>query len=120
MKVGFFFLPVKIFLSFYFKTASSMKIATFSTQNYDKQYLDEFNTGHEITYFEVPLNEQTVALTNGFDAVCIFVNDQANEIVLKILAANGIKLIVLRCAGFNNVDIKTADQLGIPVVRVPA
>jgi len=97
-----------------------MKIATFSTQNYDKQYLDEFNTGHEITYFEVPLNEQTAVLTNGFDAVCIFVNDQANEAILKILAINGIKLIVLRCAGFNNVNIKTADQLGIPVVRVPA
>lgn len=59
-------------------------------------------------------------LTEGFDAVCIFVNDQANETVLKVLNANGIKLIVLRCAGFNNVDIKTADQLGIPVVRVPA
>lgn len=97
-----------------------MKIAVFSTQHYDQEYLNQFNTGHEITYLKVPLNEQTAALTKGFDAVCIFVNDLANEAVLKVLAENGIKLIVLRCAGFNNVDIKMADVLGIPVVRVPA
>ncbi|WP_221390962.1 2-hydroxyacid dehydrogenase [Dyadobacter sp. NIV53] len=97
-----------------------MKIATFSTQHYDQEYLNQFNTGHEITYFKVPLNEQTVVLTKGFDAVCIFVNDLANEDVLKVLAENGIKLVVLRCAGFNNVDIEAANQLEIPVVRVPA
>jgi D-lactate dehydrogenase len=97
-----------------------MKIATFSTQSYDKQFLDQFNTGHEIKYFELPLNEQTALLTKDFDAVCIFVNDTANEAVLHVLAENGIKLIVLRCAGFNNVDLKAADKAGITVVRVPA
>lgn len=97
-----------------------MKIAVFSTQAYDKQYLDEFNTGHEITYLKVPLNEQTVSLANGFDAVCIFVNDSANAAIIGTLREYGIKLIVLRCAGFNNVDIAAADEAGIPVVRVPA
>jgi len=97
-----------------------MKIATFSTQAYDKQFLNEFNTGHEISYLEVPLNEQTASLTTGFDAVCIFVNDLVNEAILDVLAANGVKLIVLRCAGFNNVDIKGAAERNIAVVRVPA
>lgn len=97
-----------------------MKIATFSTHQYDRQYLNEFNTGHEITFLEVPLNEQTASLTIGFDAVCVFVNDVINKSILKVLKTNGIKLIVLRCAGFNNVDVKTATEFGIPVVRVPA
>lgn len=97
-----------------------MKIAVFSTYRYDEDFLNQFNTGHQLTYFVVPLNEQTAALTKGFDAICIFVNDSVNAPVIKILHANGIKLIVLRCAGFNNVDIKLADELGIPVLRVPA
>lgn len=97
-----------------------MKIATFSTQAYDRQFLDQFNTGHEIKYFELPLNEQTATFTKGFDAVCIFVNDTANEPVIKVLAENGVKLIVLRCAGFNNVDLKAAQKENITVVRVPA
>lgn len=97
-----------------------MKIAVFSTYRYDEDFLNQFNTDHQLTYFVVPLNEQTAALTKGFDAICIFVNDSVNAPVIKILHANGIKLIVLRCAGFNNVDIKLADELGIPVLRVPA
>jgi len=68
----------------------------------------------------LPLNEQTVALTAGFEAICIFVNDTVNAEVLGKLEANGIKLIVLRCAGFNNVDVVAATELGIPVLRVPA
>jgi D-lactate dehydrogenase len=97
-----------------------MKIAVFSTHQYDEEYLDRFNTGHEITYFAVALNEQTAALARGFEAVCIFVNDQANEPVLRELCDHGVKLVVLRCAGFNNVDIQAATALGMPVVRVPA
>jgi D-lactate dehydrogenase len=97
-----------------------MKIATFSTQAYDKQFLNQFNTGHEISFLEVPLNEQTVSLTAGFDAVCIFVNDLVNDAILNVLAANGVKLIVLRCAGFNNVDVKGAASRNIALVRVPA
>ncbi|REA62790.1 2-hydroxyacid dehydrogenase [Dyadobacter luteus] len=97
-----------------------MRIATFSTQSYDRQFLDQFNTGHEIKYFELPLNEQTASLTKGFDAVCIFVNDTANKEVINILSQNGIKLIVLRCAGFNNVDLPAAKEENITVTRVPA
>ena len=97
-----------------------MKIAVFSSHHYDEEYLNRFNTGHQLTYFTPSLSEHTVALTEGFDAVCCFVNDVMDETVLQLLHNNGIKLIVLRCAGFNNVDIKTAKALGIPVVRVPA
>ncbi|WP_442591349.1 2-hydroxyacid dehydrogenase [Pedobacter sp. AW31-3R] len=97
-----------------------MKIAVFSTYQYDEEYLNQFNPGHKITYYAVALNEQTAALTKGFEAICIFVNDIVNEEVLHMLKDNGVKLIVLRCAGFNNVDIKAAEELGIPVLRVPA
>lgn len=97
-----------------------MKLAVFSTYQYDEEYLNQFNPGHKITYYAVTLNEQTAALTKGFDAICIFVNDAVTKEVLDILKNNGVKLIVLRCAGFNNVDIKAADELGIPVLRVPA
>ncbi|MDT3405601.1 2-hydroxyacid dehydrogenase [Mucilaginibacter terrae] len=97
-----------------------MKIAVFSTHQYDQDFFNEFNPGHEITYFVLPLNEQTVALTQGFNAICIFVNDTVNAAILQKLHDNGVRLIVLRCAGFNNVDIKTATALGMPVLRVPA
>ena len=97
-----------------------MKIAVFSTHHYDEDFFNRFNTGHQLTYFEVALNEQTASLTTGHDAICIFVNDVVNAAVLKLIHANGVKLIVLRCAGFNNVDIEAASELGIPVVRVPA
>lgn len=97
-----------------------MRIAIFSTYRYDEDFLNRFNTGHELSFFVVPLDEQTAALTKGFDAICIFVNDMVNQTVLHILKENGVKLIVLRCAGFNNVDIKMAAELDIPVLRVPA
>jgi len=97
-----------------------MRIAVFSTYTYDEVYLSRFNTGHELTFFVVPLNEQTAALTQGYDAICIFVNDTVNKSVLEILYANGVRLVVLRCAGFNNVDVAAAATLGIPVLRVPA
>jgi len=97
-----------------------MRIAVFSTYTYDEAYLSRFNTGHELTFFVLPLNEQTVALTSGYDAICIFVNDIVNDTVLNLLHENGVRLIVLRCAGFNNVDVAAAAKLAIPVVRVPA
>jgi D-lactate dehydrogenase len=97
-----------------------MRIAVFSTYTYDEVYLSRFNTGHELNFFVLPLNEQTVALTSGYDAICIFVNDTVNDTVLNLLHENGVRLIVLRCAGFNNVDVAAAAKLAIPVVRVPA
>lgn len=97
-----------------------MKIAFFSAKIYDKEFFNRYLAGHEIIYFEAPLNEQTVNLANGCNAVCLFVNDKLNEPVLKALSALGIKLAALRCAGFNNVDLTAAKSSNIAVVRVPA
>lgn len=97
-----------------------MKIAFFSTQSYDRNYFNRYNTGHELVFFEAPLNEQTVNLATGFTAICAFVNDQLNAAVIGQLAAQGIQLIALRCAGYNNVDLAAAKAHNIPVVRVPA
>ena len=97
-----------------------MKIAFFSTQHYDKEYFERYNTQHEILFFEARLNEQTAALAKGCNSVCAFVNDQLNAAVLNLLKEIGIKIIAQRCAGFNNVDVATAAKNNIVVVRVPA
>ncbi|MGC9526301.1 MAG: 2-hydroxyacid dehydrogenase [Limnospira sp.] len=101
-----------------------MKVAVFGSQIYDRRFFDEANsrreTPHELVYFEARLRSRTAPLASGFPAVCIFVNDEADAETLKILAQNGTKLIALRCAGFNNVDLQTAAELGMKVVRVPA
>ena len=97
-----------------------MKIAFFSTQPYDREYFERYNKEHEIIFFDAQLNEQTVNLAKGCDAVCGFVNDQLNASVIKSLAENGIKIIAQRCAGFNNVDLAAAKENKILVVRVPA
>lgn len=96
-----------------------IKLAFFDTKEYDKKLFNEYNKnyGYDITYFETTLNSETAPLTKGFDAVCIFVHDKIDEQTLNILEANGIKLIALRCAGFNNVDLKHKGN--IRVVRVP-
>ena len=97
-----------------------MKIAFFSAKVYDRAFFDRHLTGHEIIYFEAPLNEQTVNLASGCNAVCLFVNDKLNAAVLKALSASGIKLAALRCAGFNNIELAAAKANNISVVRVPA
>lgn len=97
-----------------------MKIAFFSTQPYDKEYFERYNTNHRIKYFEAQLNAETVDLAKGCEAICAFVNDQLNAGVIKALAGIGVKLIAQRCAGFNNVDVAAAIENNIRVVRVPA
>ena len=97
-----------------------MKIAFFSTKIYDREYFDRYNTAHEILYFEAPLNEQTVKLANGCKAICAFVNDKINALVITTLKINGIELIALRSAGFNNVDLLAAKANKITIMRVPA
>ncbi|HET6765964.1 MAG TPA: 2-hydroxyacid dehydrogenase [Chitinophagaceae bacterium] len=97
-----------------------MKIAFFSTQPYDKEYFDRYNTQHEILFFEARLNEQTANLARGCTAVCAFVNDQLNAAVLNTLNEMGIKIIAQRCAGFNNVDVVAASKNNMAIVRVPA
>ncbi|MGF2413798.1 MAG: 2-hydroxyacid dehydrogenase [Ferruginibacter sp.] len=99
-----------------------MKVAVFSAKTYDREYLDKVNNSNtqQLTYFKAALNAGTTNLSIGFDAVCIFVNDTVDKAVIEKLAANGIKIIALRCAGFNNVDIAAAAANNIKVVRVPA
>ncbi|MEI6411928.1 MAG: NAD(P)-dependent oxidoreductase, partial [Bacteroidota bacterium] len=97
-----------------------MTITFYSTQPYDKTYFDRINSTHRIHYLEARLNEDSVALCAGSEAVCIFVNDQATADIIREMSKQGIKLIALRCAGFNNVDLKAAKECGIKVVRVPA
>ena len=96
-----------------------MKIAFFGTKDYDQTHFEEANHSHEITFFRPKLSEQTVVMAQGFDAVCVFVNDEVGTSVVEKLAAYGIKHILLRCAGFNNVDLAKAQELGITVARVP-
>jgi D-lactate dehydrogenase len=98
-----------------------MKVAIFSTKNYDREFLTAANgSRHELQFFEPHLNEETVGLSTGFDAVCVFVNDQVNAAVIANLHSLGVRLIALRCAGYNNVDLAAATKRGITVVRVPA
>ncbi|MDU3077331.1 MAG: 2-hydroxyacid dehydrogenase [Mixta calida] len=99
-----------------------MKLAVYSTKQYDKKYLDHVNErfGFDIEYFDFLLTERTAINAVNCEAVCIFVNDDASRPVLEILHAQGVKIIALRCAGFNNVDLDAAKELGMKVVRVPA
>ena len=98
-----------------------MKVAFFDTKPYDRPGFDRYSAGTdvEITYFETSLNESTVSLAAGFDAVCVFVNDVVNEKVVNELHRLGVKAIALRCAGFNNVDTKACFGK-MHVFRVPA
>ena len=98
-----------------------MKIAFFDTKTYDKISFEKvgIDNGIEFKFFETKLNEDTVSLANGYDGVCVFVNDTINKKVVDSLSEYGVKLVVLRCAGFNNVDLKAAEGK-IAVVRVPA
>ena len=99
-----------------------MKVAFFNTKSYDKEFFEQYvqNTEVELTFFEGTLTCETIELTRGHDAVCVFVNDQLNADVMAKLAEYGVKLIALRCAGFNNVDLEAAERHQIKVVRVPA
>ena len=99
-----------------------MKVAVFSTKPYDQKYFEQFNESfhHELAFFDTNLNEQTTNLTRDFDVVCPFVNDKLDKQVIELLAKNGVKLIALRSAGFNNVDLNVAEANHIKVTRVPA
>ena len=99
-----------------------MKIAFFDAKSYDKPPFEKYGQEHGVSfkYFETKLNEDTVELTAGFDGVCVFVNDTVNAAVIDHLAEHGIRLVALRCAGFNNVDLHRAKEKGVCVVRVPA
>jgi D-lactate dehydrogenase len=99
-----------------------MRIAVFSTKPYDREALDSANLrhGHELVYFEPRLRLETAALARGFDAVCPFVNDELSAPVVQALAQGGLRLLILRSAGYNHVDLRATAAHGIVVTRVPA
>ncbi|MDC7701892.1 2-hydroxyacid dehydrogenase [Vogesella indigofera] len=99
-----------------------MKIAVFDSKQYDRQALTLANHdyGFALSFFEPRLNRDTVALAAGFEVVCPFVNDRLDAAVVASLAAGGTRLVALRCAGFNGVDLAACSRHGIRVVRVPA
>jgi D-lactate dehydrogenase len=99
-----------------------MRVAVFSTKPYDRRSLEAHNGphGHELTFVESRLGPETATLAHGFPGVCVFVNDIVDAATLETLAAGGTRLVALRCAGFNNVDLAAAERVGIAVARVPA
>ncbi|MDG4764950.1 2-hydroxyacid dehydrogenase [Solwaraspora sp. WMMD406] len=98
-----------------------MRVAVFSTKPYDSRFLTAANdgAGHELIYLEPRLSPETAQLATGCDAVCAFVNDDLGATVLEALAQGGVRLVALRSAGFNHVDLATARRLGLTVTRVP-
>jgi len=98
------------------------KVAFFSTQVYDRVFFEKYNVdfGYELDFFETQLNEQTAKLISNTDVVCVFVNDVVNEAVIKQLAERKVRIIALRCAGFNNVNLEAAKKYNLKVCRVPA
>lgn len=101
-----------------------MRVTVFSTKSYDRRFLDSANDAaggrHDLRYIEARLTEESAPLANGAVAVCAFVNDVLARPVLKALAAGGTRLVALRSAGYNHVDLTAAHELGLSIARVPA
>ena len=109
------------------KKVGILKVAFFGTKDYDRIFFSELSRDKgegtynvDIKYFNSRLTIESANLAKGYDAVCIFVNDEAPREVIEVLHEGGVKVILLRCAGFNNVDIEAAKEYGITVLRVPA
>ncbi len=98
------------------------KVAVFSTKPYDQEYFERYASKDELqfTYFDSPLNRDTANLASGFEVICVFVNDKVDKETIDQLAQLGVRLIALRCAGYNNVDLDAAKEKEIKLVRVPA
>jgi D-lactate dehydrogenase len=98
-----------------------MKIIVFSSESYVSDSFNAVNQqyGYQLTFHKTTLSMDNVALTKGYDVVCLFVNDRVDLAMMQALKENGCKLIALRCAGFNNIDIDAAKRCAMPVVRVP-
>jgi D-lactate dehydrogenase len=101
---------------------TQMKIALFSSKSYDAEYFGEANRkfNHDITHFDARLRSKTAHLAAGYEGVCVFVSDEIDRETIGILKDHGVKVIALRSAGFNHVDLEAADEAEICVVRVPA
>lgn len=100
-----------------------MHLAVFSAKPYDRRFLDAANARlphpHPVTFFETRLDRHTATLAQGCGAVSLFVNDRADSSALAVLAASGVKLVTLRSAGYNHVDLAAARELGLTVTHVP-
>jgi D-lactate dehydrogenase len=100
-----------------------MKIAVFDTHHFDRAALEAENeklkSGHQLSFFEARLDRETAKLASGCGGVCVFVNDALDRPTLTLLKAGGIRLVALRCAGYNQVDLAAASELQLTVVRVP-
>jgi D-lactate dehydrogenase len=103
-------------------TTDSIKISFFSAQPYDKEFFVEANKnfGFQLEFSETHLGPHIVNTVENTQVVCVFVNDKVTPEVIKVLAAKGVKIIALRCAGFNNISIAACKEVGIKVCRVPA
>lgn len=106
-------------------STNTMRVAVYSAKSYDRTYLDQARSARfaqlcTLDFHTFALSEETVSLAQGCDAVCVFVNDTVNERVLRALHAGGVRAILLRCAGFNHVDLPAAETLGLFVAHVPA
>jgi D-lactate dehydrogenase len=98
-----------------------MDVAVYSTKTYDRQFLKAANSaGHRLSFIEARLSPATAALAAGAQAISAFVNDELGDAVLERLVDQGVRLVALRCAGFNNVDLNAAHARGISIARVPA
>lgn len=99
-----------------------MKILFYGTKNYDEQFFEKLLPsfpGIEIKYTEANIHEETASLAKGYEAICAFVNADLGTQVIEELNAQGVRLILMRCAGYNNVDLETAHKYGMKVLRVP-
>ncbi|MFW5831448.1 MAG: 2-hydroxyacid dehydrogenase [Prolixibacteraceae bacterium] len=99
-----------------------MKVAFYSSKSYDEEFFTKVNRdfNYELEFFETRLDSHTVQLADGYNAICAFVNDKINAGTLRAMKDKEIRLLVLRCAGFNNVDLEAADEYDVTVMRVPA
>lgn len=104
------------------KKGKPMKVAFFSATKTDKNFFEKYSqpTSLEFIFLEAHLSERTAPLAQGFEVICVFVNDDLSEAIIQVLASYGVKLIALRCAGFNNVDIEAARRHDLTILRVPA
>jgi D-lactate dehydrogenase len=99
-----------------------MRVLFYDTKKYDRESFDKILPRYkeiEIEYSESDISVETARYAAGFDAICAFVSSQLDEKVIEILAGEGVKLILMRCAGFNNIDVKAATKNGISILRVP-
>ena len=96
-----------------------MQVAVYSAHKFDRKYLEQYCQNHNLRFIEARLSEETASLAEGSQAVCIFVNDNASAPVLRKLGNYGVRYLALRSAGFNHVDLKVANDLGMRIARVP-